>query len=74
MGCRQIGQSEDVEGTGGDTVRIGRFVSMEIGGPDFADGSRGGGELVWEVGGVEVGGGDEVVVLEAEEERATVFV
>lgn len=69
-----MGHIADVEGVGGATVWIGRWVIDETGGEDFASGSGGGGVLVWEVGGVDVGGGDGVAVVEVGGERATVFV
>lgn len=72
MGWRQIGQSELVEGEGEETVKIGRFVRLEIVGSGFAGVSRGGGELDCEVRGVKVGCEEEA--LEFEDEKATVFV
>lgn len=58
---------------GGETVNIGRCVRLEICGSGFAGTSCDGRESACDVGGVEEGGG-ELVVLEAEDESATVFV
>ena len=67
MGCRQMGQSEEVRGLGGGTVKMGRWVADEIGGEGFGDG-----EVV--VGLVE-GGVDAGLEagVEVEEESDTVF-
>jgi len=65
-----MGQREDVCGVGAGTVRMGRWVVVEVGGEDFGEGFWMG--LGLEEG-TDDGGGSGAVVVEGGEERETVL-